>query len=374
MGIKGDERRCGRIRISGFVSAFLALLCVVLSFCAPRDLRAFGLSEAVSVSESGVYLSDGYGGPLPSSFQLAQLGAALNSGFNQQSQILALLLQELTKKSLDSEALLRGIGEYFTGLEAALKELQRIALTQKAAYSNNVEEVFGHTPFACSDKLTATAMKNAKRSMRLASNALRSEHIRNGEGTQKTEVGAEEAVARRLLSVMAGEMTGGTPDAEHVPSSISMFPFSGVMTGEGQKIFQAVIAAANSEPMPTITNTRSFSGKRALELQGIKMGRLAGIQEGMQIAFDLQQAVINGAPFSEMQLEVNRDVGGEQLNREDYIEGASSDQSGAISLLQAFTHQFERARIANPDWYAKIEHGGMTEQGLLRELIKLSAW
>ncbi|MBO4369586.1 MAG: hypothetical protein J5803_05760, partial [Desulfovibrio sp.] len=75
----------------------LALSFCLAAFCLVSESAALGLGEAISVSESGVVLSDGYGGPLPSAFQIAQLGACVNQGFNQEAQILALLLQELAK-------------------------------------------------------------------------------------------------------------------------------------------------------------------------------------------------------------------------------------------------------------------------------------
>ena len=70
-----------------------------------------------------------------------------------------------------------------------------------------------------------------------------------------------------------------------------------------------------------------------------------------------------------MQAQLNQDVGGKAVADDEYIEAGYQDGTGAISILQALTHQF-----ANPDWYTKIDHGGMTVQGLLRELLKIEAW
>ena len=351
---------------------FICTLLFVLFLTSPA--YSLGLGESVQVSESGVVLSDGYGGPLPSSVQIAQLGSLINNGFNQEATVLAMLVQELAKKSLDTEALLKGIGEYFNGLEVLLKDLQKGGLTQKAAYDNSKDDVFGKTPFHCSDALTASALQEARKTMRTYTNAMKESRTSRGEGTQATESKAEASVSAMLFSIMAENMTSGSPDAYQVPSGASLFPFSGVINSAGAKIFQAVIHAVNSEPAPALCNVRSISGRRALELQGIKMGRIAGIQEGMQVAFDLQNPVVNGQAFSEMQREVNRDVEGSPIATENYIEGAYKDTSGGISILQAVSHQFERSRIANPDWYAKIDKGGMNEQGLLRELIKIEAW
>ncbi|MCR5813684.1 MAG: hypothetical protein K6G15_04235 [Desulfovibrio sp.] len=348
-------------------------LCFALTFC-QIPAKALDLGQSLSVSESGVVLSDGYGGPLPSSYQLAQLGTLISHGFNQETSVLALLLQELGKKSLDSEALLTGLGKYFAALELLLKELQKNALTQEASYHDSRERLFGTTPFSCSDKLTAQAMHDAKKSMRQYTSELKRQRTSQGEGTQASEVSAEASVARLLLEIMRSEMTEGHPDEQKVPSATSLFPFSGVISSHGAKIFQAVISAVNSEPMPTIRNAESLSGRRALELQGIKMGRIAGIQEGLQIAFDLQNAVINGQAFSQMQAELNQEVQGKALAQDDYPEGAVNDQTGAISILKAISHEFETSRIASADWYQKIDHGAMTAEGLLRELIKMTAW
>lgn len=335
---------------------------------------ALELGESAQISPMGVVLSDGYGGPLPSSVQLVQLGSLVANGFNQETTVLGMVLQELEKKSLDTEALLKGIGEYFKGLEVLLKNLQKNALTQAAAYENSKDEMFGKTPFHCSDIVTASAMRDAKKQMRIYANTLKAHRTQNGEGTQNNEIEAENAVAAMLFEIMREQMTKGSPNDQEVPSSTSMFPFSGVINTKGSTIYQSIIQAVNSEPSPIIRNAKSFSGRRALELQGIKMGRIAGIQEGLQIAFDLQNPVINGQALSEMQAEVNRAVNGEEIAKDNYIEGATNDTSGGISILQALTHQFERARIANPDWVAKIDSGGMNEQGLLRELIKIAAW
>ena len=348
-------------------------LYLVLSIL-PCTARAIDLGQSMSITDSGVVLSDGYGGPLPSSYQLAQLGTLISQGFNQETSVLALLLQELGKKSLDTEALLTGIGKYFAALELLLKDLQKNALTQQASYADVRERLFGTTPFSCSDKLTAHAMRDAKKSMRQYAHELKTQRTSEGEGTQASEMAAEASVARMLLAIMSQEMTQGQPDDQKVPSATSMFPFSGVISNDGAKVFQAVISAVNSEPMPTIRNAESFSGRRALELQGIKMGRIAGIQEGMQIAFDLQNAVINGQAFSQMQAELNQEVQGEALEAQDYPEGAANDTSGAISILKAISHEFETSRIASADWYRKIDHGAMTDRGLLRELIKMTAW
>ena len=369
------QRQSRSSHASDALRAGLGTLTILLCICfEAMPSHALGLGEAVQIADTGVILSDGYGGPLPSSFQISQLGALINIGFNQEASMLGMVLQELGKKSLDTEALLQGIGRYFAGLELVLKDLQKNALTQEAGYANVRDDLFGKTPFTCSDQLTATAMREGKKSMRRYTNAMKTQRTARGEGTQHTELTAEISVAAQLLEIMRQHMTKGVADEQYVPSSTSMFPFSGVISPEGVKIFQAVISAVNSEPMPAISDSQSFNGKRALELQGIKMGLIAGIQEGLQISFDLQNAVINGQPFSEMQAEVNQDVHGEKMQTEDYIEGAYNDQSGAISILQALTHQFERSRIANPDWYSKLDHGGMTEQGLLREMIKLTAW
>ena len=359
---------------SGVKLTLLALIlgCILLIY--PQGVKSLGLGESVQVSPNGVILSDGYGGPLPSAEQMTQLGTVMTQGFNQETQVLALLLEELAKKSLDSEALLKGIGEYFKGLEIVLKDLQKNGLLQTQAFKQKEDQIFGQTPFSCSDKLTAEAMKDGKKNLRTYSDQMKSSRLSRGEGTQKTEVYAEAAVAEVLLKIMQEHMTSGEPDELKVPSSASMFPFSGVLNTDGGRAFQAIISAVNSEPAPTIRNAQSFAGKRALELQGIKMGRIAGIQEGLQVAFDLQNAVINGQAFSQMQQEANQEAESQTLKADEYIEGAKGDQSGAISILQALTHQFERVRIANPDWYAKIDHGGLTSEGLLRELVKIEAW
>ena len=352
--------------------AFLAGICLFLLTLPPA--YAIDLGQRMTVSESGVVLSDGYGGSLPSAYQISQLGTLISHGFNQETSVLALLLQELGKKSLDSEALLKGIGKYFAALELVLKDLQKNALTQQASFADVRDRLFGTTPFNCSDKLTAQAMHDARKSMRQYARELKAKRTGQGEGTQVNEVTAEASVARVLLEIMSQEMTDGHPDEEKVPSASSMFPFSGVISTDGAKVFQAVISAVNSEPMPTIRNAQSLSGRRALELQGIKMGRIAGIQEGLQIAFDLQNAVINGQAFSQMQAELNAEVQEQNLSAEDYPEGATNDTSGAISILRAISHEFETSRIASADWYQKIDHGALTEQGLLRELIKMTAW
>ncbi len=356
--------------------AFFLAFCL---FCVTSTLflstaEALGLGETSQISPAGVMLSNGYGGPLPSSVQISQLGSLIAHGFNQETTVLAMVVQELAKKSIDTEALLKGLGEYFAALETLLKDLQKNALTQEAYYRNSQDDVFGRTPFQCSDAVTAKALQEGKKSMRSYANQMKAQRTSKGEGTQDTESRAEASVAAMLYRIMADEMTKGAPDEQRVPSSVSMFPFSGVISPEGSKIYQAVIHAVNSEPTPIIRNARSMSGRRALELQGVKMGRIAGIQEGMQVAFDLQNPVINGQAFSQMQAEVNKSVQGSALARDSYIEGAYNDASGGISILQAITHQFERSRIANPDWYAQIDHGGMNEKGLLRELIKLTAW
>ncbi|MBQ7585307.1 MAG: hypothetical protein IJU40_03560 [Desulfovibrionaceae bacterium] len=353
---------------------FLSLCFLVFLALLTPPLKAQGLGETVSIAPDGVFLSEGYGGPLPSSLQISQLGTLFTQGFNQASQLLGFLLEELSKKSLDSEALLKGIGEYFKAHEVLLKDLQKNYLTQLQAFKFKEDNLFGSTPFSCSDSLTAQALKEAKKSMRYYSKNLKATHASKGEGTQNTEVSAEKAVAAILLKIMQEGMSNGTIDEEKVPSSSSMFPFSGVITKDGGRAYQAIISAINSEPTPIIRHSSSFAGQRALELQGIKMGRIAGIQEGLQIAFDLQNAVINGQPFSQMQQEANAEAEAASLKNDEYIEGGANDTSVAISILQALTHQFERARLANPDWYAKIDHGSMTTQGLLRELLKIEAW
>ncbi|MBR4741465.1 MAG: hypothetical protein IK079_01010 [Desulfovibrio sp.] len=347
------------------------LICV---FSGPQLSMAIGLGESMQVSQNSVFLSEGYGGPLPSSLQLVELGTVINHGFNQEATLLGMLLQEVTKKSLDTEALLKGIGNYHEALEILLKDLQINELTQKAAFEQKKDALFGNTPYKCSDALTAQALKEAKKSMRIYANDMKQMRLATGEGTQPTEVKAEAIVAEMLFSIMEKQMPTGHPDALKVPSSASMFPYSGVINKDGGRLYQAIISAVNSEPMPVIRDSQSFNGRRALELQGIKMGRIAGVQEGLQIAFDLQNAVINGQAFSQMQSELQKELNSADPANDEYLEGAQNDNSGAISILQALQHQFERMRIANPDWYTKIDHTGMSMEGLMRELLKIEAW